>query len=157
MQMNKQGTLSCKNVLSLHKRHWSSHNRELVASQQVTRMFSSKNPDDSLKAHVHSPYIPPTLCISITFMTSLNDIMIVCFPLLGGKKHCTCAAKPCWLTCAPTWIPTSCFSTATHEPSTSIPYPKFPSLWYSPPGILVHPHTWSLKFIRITHKWQEYK
>ena len=85
MQMNKQGTLSCKNVLSLHERHWSGHNRGLVASQQDTRMFSSKNPDKSLKTHVHCPYMPPTLCISIVFMTSLSDIMIVCFPLPEGK------------------------------------------------------------------------
>ena len=32
MQMNKQGTLSCRNVLSLHERHQSSHDRGLVAS-----------------------------------------------------------------------------------------------------------------------------
>ena len=105
MQMNKQGTLSCKNVLSLHERHQSGCNRGSVAFQQVTRMFSSKNPDDSLEAYVCSPYIPPTLCISITFVTSLNDVMIVCFPLLVGKP-CACTEELCQLACTPTGIPT---------------------------------------------------
>ena len=32
MQINKQGTLSCRNVLLLHERHWHSHDRGSVAS-----------------------------------------------------------------------------------------------------------------------------
>ena len=153
--MNKQGTLPCKNVLSLHKRHQSSHDRGSVASQQVTRMFSSKNPDDSLRAHVCSPYIPPALCISITSMMSLNDIMTICFPLPVGK-HCTCAGEPCQLTCTPTSTPTSYFSTATHELSHQFHIPNFEPVTLSSRYFGV-PSYQRLKFIRITHKCQEYK
>ena len=39
-----------------------------------------KTPDDSLKAHAHSSHIPPTLLVSITFVMSLNDVTIICFP-----------------------------------------------------------------------------
>ena len=40
MQLNKWRTLPCKVVLSLIKRHWSSHDRGSVASQEVTWMYS---------------------------------------------------------------------------------------------------------------------
>ena len=124
VQRNKHGTLSCKNVLSLHKRHWSSCNRGLVASQQVTRMFSSKNPDNHLKGHVCSPYIPPTLCISITFMTSLNDITIICFPLPVGKTLCMCRrAMPAYLHTH--WHPCQLFFYSYAWTISLILYPKF--------------------------------
>ena len=139
MQLKKQGTLSCKNILSLHKRHQSSLNRGSVASQQVTRMFSSTYPDDSPEAHAHSPYIPPTLCISIMFMTSLNDIMIICFPLLVGKP-CACAGELHKLTCTPASIPPSCSSTAMHGSSHQFCIPNFEPVTLSP-GISMCPHT----------------
>ena len=126
--MNKQGTLSCKNVLSLHERHQSSHNRGLVASQQVTRMFSSKNPDDSLKAHAHSLYIPPPLYISITFVTSLNDITIICFPFPGGKTMHMCRRAMPACTHAPalaSLLNESNSSNCYTWTSSSILYPKF--------------------------------
>ena len=75
-----------------------------------------KTPDDSPGAHVHSPYIPPTLHISITFVMSLNDITIICFPLLAGKP-CTCTGELHQLACAPTGIPPCCSSTAMHRQS----------------------------------------
>ena len=128
MQINKQGTLCYMNVLSLHERHQSSHSRGSVASQQVTRMFSSKHPDDRPKARVYSPYIPPTLCISITLVMSLNDITIICFPLPVRKTLCMHrkAMLICLCTCQhPHWLffysyaQTSCqFHIPNFEPVT---------------------------------------
>ena len=120
MQMNKQGTLSCKNVLSLQERYQSSHNRGSVASQQVTWMFSSKNPDDSLKAFACSPYIPPyPVC-----KHNVHDIT------KWHHNHCACAGEPCWLACTATGIPTSCFSTAMHRPSHQFHIPNFEPVTY---------------------------
>ena len=48
--MNKQGTLFFRNILLLHERHCNSCYRVSVALFKVTRMFSSKNPDNSPKA-----------------------------------------------------------------------------------------------------------
>ena len=108
MQMNKQWKLSFKNVLSLHERHSGSCDRGSVASQHVTRMFRSKNsrqlPQGSCMLFLYTP----TLCISITFVTSRSSAS-----LFWWEKHCACAGEQCWLICAPT----SCFSTATHGPS----------------------------------------
>ena len=135
------------NVLSLHEKHQSSCNRRSVASQQVTRMFSSKNPNDCPKAHVCSPYIPPTLCISITFVMSLNDVMIVCSPLLAGKTlhMCRRAILVCLFTCQ---YPHQLFFYS---------YTQFQACDTLPPRYFGAPLYWSLKFIKITHKWQEYK
>ena len=85
MQLNKQGTLSCKNVLSLNERHQSGHNRGQWLLSKLLECSAPKNPDDSPEARVCSPYKPPTLLISITYVTSLNDVMIICLPLLVGK------------------------------------------------------------------------
>ena len=148
MQLNKQVTLSCNNVLSLQERHQSSHNRGSVASQQVTQMFSSKNPEYSQEAHACSPYLPPTLCLSITFVMSLNDIRIICFPLLAGKP-CTCTGEPCCLTCAPTSIPPLCSSTAMHRPSHQFCTPEFKPVTLSP-SFFGAPSHWSLNFIKLT-------
>ena len=98
-----------------------------------------KTPDDSLKACVHSPYIPPTLCISITFVTSLNDVMIVYFPLPVGNPR-ACTGEPHQLTCTPAGIPPSCLSIATHGPSCQFHIPSFKPVTLSP-GISVCPHT----------------
>ena len=46
---------------------------------------AAKNPDDSLELMCPSPYVLPTLYVSIKAMTSLNDVMIACFPLPVGK------------------------------------------------------------------------
>ena len=143
MQLNKQGTLSCKNVLSLHKRHWSSCNRGSVASQQVTRMFSSKTPRcNSLEACACTLLIYlPTLCISITFVTSLNDDHDCLLPSSMAWKPCTCdrRAMPAHLcTC---WHPFQviflklCMDHLVNSISWIL------SLWHSPPGISVQPHT----------------
>ena len=108
-----------------------------------------KTPDDSLKACACSPYIPPTLCISITFVMSLNDIAIVCFPLPAGKC-CICTGEPCQLVCAPAGVRPICFSTATHGPSHQFHIPNFKPVTLSPRYFGV-PLYWSLKFIKITH------
>ena len=47
---------------------------------------AAKNPDNSLELMCTSLYILPTLYISITAVTSLNDVMIICFPLAVGKN-----------------------------------------------------------------------
>ena len=39
----------------------------------------------SLKLVCAPPYIPPTFYVSITTETSLNDVTIICFPLLMGN------------------------------------------------------------------------
>ena len=102
-------------------------------------MFSSKNLDDSLEAHVHSPYIPPTLCISIMFVTSLNDVTIICFPFVAGKAlHMHRRAAMVHLHTA--GIPANCFL-QLHTDLLVNSLSQILSLWHSPTGILVHPHT----------------
>ena len=56
MHMNKQYTLFFLVILLLHKRHQYSQSRGLVTCQW-TQPFSTRNPDNSPKAHVCSPYI----------------------------------------------------------------------------------------------------
>ena len=107
-----------------------------------------KTPDNSPEAHACSPYIPPTLCISITFVTSLNDITIICFPLPVGKP-CTCAGEPCWLTCTPASILPGCSSTAMYGPSHQFCIPNFEPVTLSP-RYFDAPSYQSLKFIKIT-------
>ena len=113
--MNKQGTLFFWNVLLLHERHHNSHYRGLVASLQVIRMFSTKNPDDNPEALAWFPCISPPWCMS----KNICDITKWChnpvFPFLVGKalhmhRRATLICLhthqyPCWLV-----------STATHEP-----------------------------------------
>ena len=43
-------------------------------------MFSSKKPDNSPGAHACFSYMPATLHIIIMFVTSLNDVTIICHP-----------------------------------------------------------------------------
>ena len=76
---------------------------------KLPEYVTHKNPGNSPKAHA------PTLCISIMFVMSLNDITIICFPLLVGNP-CACAGEPCWLACTPTSIPPSSSSTGMHRP-----------------------------------------
>ena len=146
MQMNKQGTLSCRNVLLLQDSHQSSHNRGLGGFLASYRMFSSKNPDNSHKAHAFSPYIPPTLCVSITFMMSLNDVTIICFPPLMGKTlHMHRRATPshlhiCW---HPHWS-ILMFPTAMHGPSCQFCIPN------SEPVTHISMHDYYLKYL--SHK-----
>ena len=83
-----------------------------------------KNPDSSFKAHVHCPYIPPTLCISTIYVTSLNYVTIICFPLLTGKALCMhrrVTPVHLWTCQHPHWL----FSTATHKPSSQLHIPNF--------------------------------
>ena len=72
--------------------------------------------------------------------------------LFWWEKHCTCTGEACQFACTPT----SCFSTATHEPSHQFHIPNFKPVTLSPRYFSV-PSYRSLKFIKITHKWQEYK
>ena len=82
-----------------------------------------KNPHDSPEAHACSPYIPPTLYVSITFVMSLNDVMIICFPLSVGKAlHMCRRAMP---VCLHTHQhPHQLFSTAMHEPAPQFHIPN---------------------------------
>ena len=79
---------------------------------------------------------PPTLCISVAFMTHHNHLL----PSFGRKKHCACAGEPHWFTCAPASIPANCFpQLCMNHLVNSVS--QISSLWHSPPGILVCPHT----------------
>ena len=98
---------------------------------------AAKNPDDNLKLMCTFPYILPTLYISITVVTSLNDVTIVCYPLLVGKP-CACAQESCQLAYASAGIPTN---QLLHTNQLIDSVSQFPSLWHSPPGILVCPHS----------------
>ena len=51
----------------------------------MTQMYSCQNADNNLKLVCASPYILPTLYVSINAVISLNNIMIICFPLPTGK------------------------------------------------------------------------
>ena len=112
-------------------------------------MFSSKDPDDSLEAHVHSPYIPPPLCISIMLVTSQNDVTIICFPFLVEKAlhmHWRAALAHlniCWHPCQPILV----FPTAIHGPYHQFHIPSFEPVTLSP-RYFGAPSYQSLKFIK---------
>ena len=64
-------TLPCIVVISLLERHQVSHMEQVHGfSQDVTECTTARKPDESLKAHVHSPFILPVPCMSITTVTS---------------------------------------------------------------------------------------
>ena len=109
---------------------------------------SPKTPDNSLEAHACSPYIPLTLHISLMFVTSLNNVRIVFFPLLVGKP-CAYAGEPCWLGCTPAGIPPACSSTAVHGPSHQFHIPNSKPVTFTP-RYSGAPLYQSLKFIKIT-------
>ena len=75
---------------------------------------------------------PPTLCISITFMTSLNDIMIVCFPSLGGKNTAHVQESHAGSSAHPPASPLTNFNVSYSyaQTSLSILYPKFQACDY---------------------------
>ena len=58
----------------------------------------------------------PTLCVSIMFMTSLNDVTIVCFLLLVGKALPMHRTGMLVHLCTH-WYPCQLFPMAAHEPS----------------------------------------
>ena len=91
-----------------------------------------KNPHDSPEACVQSPYIPPTLCISITFVMSLNVVMIICFPLLVGKTLCMCrrAMLAHLHICQHPHQPISIFPTAMHRSACKFCIPNFETVTY---------------------------
>ena len=93
-----------------------------------------KNSDDSLEAHVHSPHIPPTLCISIMFIMSLNDVTIICFFLLAGKTLHACrrAMLAHLHICQHPHQPISMFPTATHRPAHQFHILNFKPVTLSP-------------------------
>ena len=81
------------------------------------------------QVHVCFTYIPPPFYVSIIFVTSLNDVMIFCFPFPAGKC-CTCTEELCWLICAPAGIPTGCSFIATHGPTHQFCIPNFKPVTY---------------------------
>ena len=139
MQMNKQGTLSCRNVLFFLGHY---QNIQLKTQMIALRLM-----------HALLIYHPP-LCISIMLVTSLNDITIICFPFLAGKTLCMCrraalahlciCQHPCW--------PTLVFSTAMHGPYHQFHIPDFEPVTLSP-GYFSVPSYQSLKFIKNRLKW----
>ena len=123
MQMDKQGILFFWNVLLSYERHCNSHYRALVALLKVTRMFSSKNPDDSPKGLMHFPYIPPLMhkqdnC-NVTKWCQ-NHLL----PLFSGKgtahEQKNCTDLPAHLLVSPLTI----FDSYTWTMSL-VPYPEF--------------------------------
>ena len=82
--------------------------------------------------HVLPIYLP-TLCISIMFMMSLNDVMIVCFPPLAGQTLCICRrATPAHLHIF--WHShqlISVFPTATHRSSHLFHIPNSEPVTYT--------------------------
>ena len=132
MQMNKQGTLSI--------RMYSPSTRGTEVATTEGWWLLCKVPECSVpKTKMTAPRLMhalliyrPTLCISIMFMTSLNDITIVCFPLLAGKAlHMYRRAMPVCL--CNRWHPGRLFSTATHEPSRQFRIPNFEPVTYIHP------------------------
>ena len=78
---------------------------------------------------------PCMLCISIMFMMSWSSAS-----LFWQEKHCACVGEPCQFTCAPAGIPTDCFlQLCMSHLINSVS--QILSLWHSPPGISVCPHT----------------
>ena len=93
---------------------------------------AAKHPDNSLKLVCASPYILPTLYVSIMTVTSLNYVMIVCFPLSVGKTLCmhsrvmpTCLCI-CWHPCQPILT----FLILTHELAHQFHIPISKSVTY---------------------------
>ena len=121
---------------------------------------TAKNPDNSLELMCTPHYILPNLYISIMAVTSLNDVMIICFPLPVGKTLCMCSrVMPthlhiCW---HPHWPILTVLLLHMNWLINSVS--QFPSLWHSPPGISVHPHAraWNLLNWNNMLKWFMYK
>ena len=149
MQMNEQCTLFFWNVLLLHERHHNSCYRASVALLEVTRMFSSKTPEDSLKVLACFPYIPLPWCTSKAVVTLLNDIRIVCSPFSMEKAlHMHRRAALIHLhTC---WHPCQLFSTDMHEPWHCFCILNSEPVTLSPRYFGV-PSYQSLKFIKIQY------
>ena len=80
---------------------------------------AAKNPDNSLELMCTSPYILPTLYVSIMAVTSLNDVTIICFPLLAGKTlhMCSTVLLTCLCICQHPHWPILTVLIATHEPT----------------------------------------
>ena len=93
------------------------------------RCTAAKNLDNSLELMCASPYILPTLCVSIMTVTSLNDVMIVCFPLPAGKASCMDSrVMPTHLCiCQHPCQTNLTVPIATHEPTRQF-HTRFPSL-----------------------------
>ena len=74
---------------------------------------------------------PLTLCVSITFVTSLNDVTIVCFPFLAGKAlHMPRRAMTVHLYTLQ--HPHQLFPTAVHGPSHQFCIPNSEPVTLSP-------------------------
>ena len=148
MQMNKQGTIFFWNVLLIHERHCNSYYIVPVAFLEVTRMISSKNPDNSPKALACFPYIPPLM-----HEQSGCDITKWCenhlLPLFSrkGTVHVqeSCTDLPVYPPASPLTIFYSYIWTMS-----SFPYPKFWACGTLPQVIWCTLHQ-SLKFIKIQY------
>ena len=149
MQMNKQGTLSCRNVLSLHQRHWSSQNRGQWLLSKLPECSAPKTQTIASRLVYALLIYLPTLCISITFVISLNDVMITCFPPSAGKTlhmHRK-ATLACLHICQHPCQPISKFPTVKHGPSHQFHIPSSKPVTLSLRYFSV-PLYWSLKFIK---------
>ena len=78
------------------------------------------------------------------FVTSLNDVTIVCFPLPVGKP-CTYTGEPCQLACIPASIPPGRVSTAMHGPSRQFRIPNFDPVTYISDINLQHVGHWKIQ------------
>ena len=69
----------------------------------------------------------PTLCINITLVTSLNDVTIICFPLLVGKNTVHVQESHAGSSAHLLAFPLTNFSVSYSyaQTSSSILYPKF--------------------------------
>ena len=100
-----------------------------------------------------SPFIFPILYVSIMTVMSWSSA-----PLFQQEKPCTYAVESCQLTCTSVSIPASHFwqlyQLCTNHLVNSIS--RFPSLWHSPPGISVHPHTRAWNLLNENSKIENY-
>ena len=136
MQVNKQSTLFYWNILHLHKGHWYSQSRGSVTSCQLTKMFSSQNPDDSPKACTCFSYIPPFPIARVIIVT---DIMRWSSALLfSGKSTAHVLREMPWSTCISTGIHAKhLLLLLLHMNPTVFSISQISRMWHSPPGILV--------------------
>ena len=133
MQVNKQSTLFYWDILHLHEGHWCSWGRGSVISYQLTKTFSSPNPDNSPKALGWFSYILPSPIAWAIVVASLNDIMIVCSTFSVGKAlHMHRGNAIIHLHIC--WHPHQMFTTTTapHKPHHLFHDPNFKPVTLSP-------------------------
>ena len=138
-------------IIPLLEKHWGSQDRGSVVSQTkahwTNQPESEPEPQEAPGAHAHFLLYPLFIYISSTTVTSWDDVMIVCFFILGRKSLQACAVESCWLTYTSTDIPNLFPHPSMHEHLCKFCIPISTPVTLSPRYFGV-PSSQSLQFIK---------